>query len=83
MLCVVITTLNTNAAKGDEFTIDKLTYKVLTENTQTKTGTVSVKAADTGLSGAVTIPETVTSNDFTYTVNTVVSKGFQNCNGIT
>lgn len=83
MLAAVMVALNTNAAKGDEFTIDNLTYKVLTENTKTKTGTVSVKAADTGLSGAVTIPETVTSNDFTYTVNTVVSKGFQNCNSIT
>ena len=78
----LVLTISVYAAKGDVFTIDNLTYTVLTEKAATKTGTVSVKAADTSISGAVAIPETVSNNDFTYTVNTIVSSGFKDCTGI-
>ena len=83
MLCVAITTLNANAAKGDVFTIEDLTYTVLTEKASAKTGTVSVKASSTSISGSVTIPATVTNNDITYTVNTIVASGFKDCTNIT
>ena len=83
MLCVAITTLNANAAKGDVFTIENLTYTVLTEKASAKTGTVSVKASSTSISGSVTIPATVTNNDITYTVNTIVASGFKDCTSIT
>ena len=72
-----------HAAVGDTFTIDQLTYTVLTEKASAKTGTASVKAADTSISGAITIPSTVVNGAFTYTVNTVVASGFKDCTGIT
>ena len=50
-----------HASVGSSFTIGKLTYTVLTEDPDTSTGTVSVKAAGTDISGAVVIPETVSN----------------------
>ncbi len=80
---LMLASITAQAKKGDIFTIDNLTYTVLTEKAATKTGTVSVKAADTSISGVLSIPETASNNDFTYTVNTVVSSGFKDCTGIT
>ena len=62
------------AAVGDTFTINDLTYTVLTEDADSSTGTVSVKAANTSISGAVVIPETVTNGGFSYTVTAFASR---------
>ena len=56
-----------------------LTFKVLTEDTGSKSGTVMV-AQDNYTETAYTIPETVTTNGgFTYTVTTIGNSVFSNC----
>ena len=82
-LATLMLTTAVYAAVGDTFTIDNLTYKVLTEDADGATGTVSVKAKSTTISGAITIPKTVTDNDITYQVTTLESKAFQNCKKLT
>ncbi len=61
-----------------EFTVGDLTYTNLTEE-----NTVTVKAADTSISGEITIPETVTIFGITYTVTKIALDGFSRCNGMT
>ena len=72
-----------HASVGGTFTIDNLTYTVLTEDAGSSTGTVSVKAASTSISGAVAIPETVSNGGFTYTVTAFASRAFRQCEQIT
>ena len=72
-----------HASVGSSFTIGKLTYTVLTEDPDTSTGTVSVKAAGTDISGAVVIPETVSNGGITYTVTAFASRAFRTCEEIT
>ena len=72
-----------HASVGSSFTIGKLTYTVLTEDPDTSTGTVSVKAAGTDISGAVVIPETVSNGGFSYTVTAFESRAFRTCEEIT
>ena len=71
------------AAVGDTFTINDLTYTVLTEDAASSTGTVSVKAANTSISGAVVIPETVSNSGVNYTVSAFASRAFRTCEEIT
>ena len=83
LAALMLVTITAQAAKGDIFTIDNLTYTVLAaENATTLTGTVSVKSANTTISGTLNIPQTVENNGYTYTVTTIVSKGFQNCTSL-
>ncbi|MEA4969790.1 MAG: leucine-rich repeat protein [Candidatus Pelethousia sp.] len=63
-----------------------LTYKVLTEDDTTKTGTVQVgkgtASAITGVgSGSLTIPGTVMHGDITYTVTAIGEIAFASCSG--
>ena len=83
LLGVLLVTLNANAAVGDTFTLNDLTYTVLSEDADNSTGTVSVKAANTSISGAVVIPESVTNGGFVYTVSAFASKAFRSCEEIT
>ena len=69
MLCVVITTLNTNAAVGDIFTENSCQYKILTDST------VSFKGVDADVTD-VTIPATVTNNGASYQVTEVADSAF-------
>lgn len=78
LLALMLTTA-IYATVGETFTIDNLTYTVLTEDTNTSTGIVSVKSASTSISGDVVIPETIENNSITYTVTTLPQKAFYNC----
>ncbi len=78
-LCsVAVMAEGTDAAVDDMFYNDDstLTYTVLTEDTDTSTGTVSVADGTTTSSGDVTIPLTVTNDSITYTVTEVAASGF-------
>lgn len=68
-------------AVGTEFIIDQLKYIVLTESGTT--GTVSVGAKDTNITGDIVIPETVSNGGITYTVDTITSTAFLNCVNVT
>ena len=83
LLGAFMVALNTRAAVGDTFTVNDLTYTVLTEDAGSSTGTVSVKAANTSIAGAVVIPETVSHGVFSYTVTAFVSRAFRQCAQIT
>ena len=83
LLGALMVTLNAGAAVGDSFTVNDLTYTVLTEDAGSSSGTVSVKAANTAISGAVVIPETVSNSGFSYTVTTFESRAFRTCGQIT
>ena len=69
-----------NAAVGDQFTIDKLTYTVLTEDSENTAGTVSVEPLNIRISGDIVVPETVSNNGFDYTISTVNDLAFYACN---
>ena len=80
-LFLLLMTMGTSAAVKDSFTIGDLTYTVLTENNSS--GTVSVKAISTEITGDVVIPETVSNNGILYTVTQVAEKGFWKCKSMT
>ena len=81
-LALMLTTA-IHAAVGDTFTIDQLTYTVLTEDSENAIGTVSVKAESNTISGDIIIPETVTNNDMDYTVTTLAASAFRGCKSVT
>ena len=83
LFCAAIAALNANAAVGDVFTIDNLTYTVLTEDTENATGTVSVKAKATTISGQIEISANVENNGITYSVTKLVNNAFSGCKRIT
>ena len=68
-------------AVGTEFVIDQLKYVVLTESGTT--GTVSVGAKDTSITGDIVIPETVSNGGITYTVTIIRDDAFYSVNDIT
>ena len=65
-----------HAAVGNTFSIGTLSYKVISENTSTGKGSVSVKIKSSSTSGTVEIPESVQRNDITYSVTAIQSNGF-------
>ena len=69
------------AAVGDSFTEDQLEYSVLTEHGST--GTVSVKANNHSLSGAIDIPVSVKNNGITYSVKEIEDAAFILCGKLT
>ena len=74
LLLALATLANVSAAVKDTFEIGDLTYTVLTESGTT--GTVSVKATSTEITGKVIIPERVSNNGKDYTVTQVADKAF-------
>ena len=81
LLLALATLANVSAAVKDTFEIGDLTYTVLTENGTT--GTVSVKATSTEITGKVIIPERVSNNGKDYTVTQVADKAFWHCTQMT
>ncbi len=66
-------------AVAQEFVVDELKYSVTSEENHE----VSVAAANSDISGDITIPSTVESDGIVYTVTSVASRAFENCGGIT
>ena len=81
LLLALATLANVSAAVKDTFEIGDLTYTVLTESGTT--GTVSVKATSTEITGKVIIPERVSNNGKDYTVTQVADKAFWHCTQMT
>jgi hypothetical protein len=79
MLCAIMAAINTRAAVGNQFSIDKLTYTVLTEDSENVAGTVSVEPLNSRINGEIVVPETVTNNGFAYSVTTVNDLAFYAC----
>lgn len=81
LLLALATLANVSAAVKDTFEIGELTYTVLTESGTT--GTVSVKATSTDISGKVIIPEKVSNKGVEYTVTQIKDQGFRDCVSLT
>ena len=81
LLLASATLVNVSAAVKDTFEIGDLTYTVLTESGTT--GTVSVKAKSTEISGKVIIPEKVSNKGIEYTVTQIKDQGFRDCVSLT
>ena len=81
LLLALATLVNVSAAVKDTFEIGDLTYTVLTESGTT--GTVSVKATSTEISGEVIIPEKVSNKGVEYTVTQIKDQGFRDCVSLT
>ena len=81
ILSVLVITLSTPmvcfAAVGYYFNDGDLTYRVLTDDDESKT--VSVKAKDTSISGDIVIPSTVENNGTAHTVTEIDDSGFEFC----
>lgn len=80
-LCSLSTAVLTCALVGDTFTLENLTYTVLTESSST--GTVSVKNSSTNISGILNIPVSVKNGTVTYKVKKIEDYGFQYCGNLT
>ncbi len=72
-----------HAAIGDTFTIDQLQYMVYTEDKASQTGTVSVQAESTKISGDITIPTSVANGGINYSVILIPTSAFQYCSSLT
>ena len=70
------------AAVGNIFTLDGLEYTVLTEVPASQTGTVSVKAKSTEISGDIVIPSSVTNGGINYLVTLLPFEAFQDCKSL-
>ena len=81
LLFALIFSFSTSAAVKDSFSIGDLTFTVLTEDGNS--GTVSVKAASTEISGKVIIPESVSNNGVEYTVTEIADQAFWKCTAMT
>ena len=81
LLLASATLANVSAAVKDTFEIGDLTYTVLTESGTT--GTVSVKATSTEITGKVIIPEKVSNKGIEYTVTQIKDQGFRDCVSLT
>ena len=73
LTALMLVTITAQAAKGDTFTLNNLTYTVTSENATAGTGTVSVKPGSSSLSGVIDIPEKVENKNINYTVTQVAS----------
>lgn len=85
VLCLGMMPVTALAASGDVFTVDGVTYEVLTEDAESATGTVQVGnnigSVDTAVT-SVTIPETVGYGGVTYTVTAVGIWAFSDCTAL-
>ena len=75
----LLTGVLSRAAVGDTFDRDGLRFTV----TSLTTPQVSVKAADISLAGEIVIPETVENGSVNYTVTSLPTRGFSECNNLT
>ncbi len=87
MVCMVVTMLPTVAfaAEGGEFAVDNLKYKVLTEDTGAKTGTVALVGYPDGSepTDTLTVAETVSNGGIDYTVTEIGKEAFSWCDELT
>ena len=81
LLLALVSMSNVSAAVKDTFSIGDLTFTVLTEDGNS--GTVSVKATSTEISGKVIIPESVSNNGIVYTVTEIADQAFWKCSAMT
>lgn len=78
--CLVLTgvffiaPIEAEAAVGGTFTVDNITYMVLSESGEE--GTVTVSGSTVSEQGAVTIPNSVTNGSVTYTVTAIGASAF-------
>ena len=84
VLIALITTATAWAYVGETFPIDGVSYKVTSESAKE----VTVESCDEGLSGDLTIPETVSKEDLegnlvTYKVTSISTPGFNGHPGLT
>ena len=84
VLIALITTATAWAYVGETFPIDGVSYKVTSESAKE----VTVESCDEGLSGDLTIPETVSKEDLegnlvTYKVTSISTPGFYDHPGLT
>lgn len=85
-LCMVVSMLPgaVFAGGGDEFTIENLAYKVLTEDKEAKTGTVVlVGYAGSEPTGTLTVAEAVYNNGINYSITEIGEDAFNWCNELT
>ncbi len=87
MVCMAVTMLPgaVFAAVDDEFIVDNLKYKVLTEDTGAKTGTVALVGYPYGSepTGTLIVAETVSNGGIDYTVTEIGEEAFSWCSGLT
>lgn len=81
LLLALVSMSNVSAAVKDTFSIGDLTFTVLTEDGNS--GTVSVKATSTEITGKVIIPESVSNNGIVYTVTEIADQAFWKCSAMT
>ena len=85
--CLVLTgiffiaPIEAEAAVGDTFTVDNITYKVLTE----EEGNYAVQVSGNTLTSetAVTIPATLSNGTYTYSVTAIAAEAFWHCDDLT
>lgn len=65
------------------FVKDGLAFTVMENNSESKTGTMTVQAADKTISGDIDIPASLQYNNITYTIIGIEKKGFADCPNIT
>lgn len=89
-LLLIIKGITADAYVGSIFTYtyenQSLTYKVLSEPTETENGTAEViygEGVNENLKGEVIIPSTVTNKNMTYNVTRIGSEAFMNAGSIT
>ncbi len=76
--------LDKSLAEGETFTIDGVTYQVVAPfEVEIGTGKSYRSAVDNATTGTITIPETVSYNDATYSVTAIGNYAFSGCNQIT
>jgi len=71
------------AAIGETIIKDQLKYTILSEDSMSKTGTVSVEAESKEISGDITIPKTVEKDGYTYSVTMIPNSAFKECKKLT
>ena len=86
LILLIVTPIPALSAPGDLFTVDDMTYKVLTESGTT--GTVQIgdgrnTAISRNTTGALNIPATVLWNGSTYTVTSIGVSAFVGCRSLT
>ena len=83
LLATLLVLPKAQGAVGDIFTIGELRYTVLTEEPATQTGTVSVQAESTEISGDITIPTSVAKGEINYSVTLLADSAFRECSSLT
>ena len=85
LFCLLLTTLSCMA---HDFEVDGIYYKITSSSFLSYTVEVTYRGDSYDLysneyTGSVTIPKSVTYNDYTYNVTTIGKRAFRNCTGLT